>query len=58
MRDEVKWITFLIGIGVSLTVFAHKNFATKEEVRNLKDILKTIDQRVYDIHTRIIKKEN
>ena len=57
MRDEFKWIMFTMGLGVSLTVFAHQNFATKEEVRSLKEILKTIDQRVYDIHLKVIEKE-
>jgi len=55
MRNEIKYVLYLVGLGASLVAYAHVTFATKSEVENIRDILRTIDQRVYDIHTEIIK---
>jgi len=55
MKNELKYVLYLITLGASLVSYAHFTFATKYEVRNIREILKTIDQRVYDIHLEIIK---
>lgn len=52
IRSEIKYGLYIIALGISLTVYAHQNFATKEEVKDLKQVLNKIDQRVYDIHTK------
>jgi len=55
MRSEIKYVLYLVGLGASLVAYANFTFATKEEVRDIKSMLRTIDQRVYDIHSELIK---
>lgn len=50
MRKEIVFVLSLIGMGASLVVYAHSTFTTKETTKNIHDIVKTIDQRVYNIH--------
>jgi len=48
--EVIGWLISTVGLGVVLTAYAHTNFASKEEVKSVEDRLKTIDERVYDIH--------
>ena len=52
VREEFRFGVWLIGLGIALIAYAHATFATKDEMRTVKDVLKTLDQRVYDIHKR------
>lgn len=52
MKNEIKYAIYMIGIGMSLVLYAHTEFSTKREVETLKSIIERIDQRVYDIHSR------
>lgn len=54
MRQEIRQILYFIGLGASLVIYAHATFSTKYEVRTIRDILKTIDNRVYDIHLKLV----
>lgn len=54
MRAELKWFIYIIGLGMSLVAYAHFTFATKSMIDLIYDKLKTIDQRVYDMHNSII----
>lgn len=54
MRNEIKWMIYILTLGVVLTAYAHNNFATKREVDSIKSILNRLDQRVYDIHSKFI----
>lgn len=62
-KNEIRWIVFIFVLGISLTVYAHKTFVTKDEVNtmksttvreldSIKSILRTIDERIYEIHSR------
>lgn len=53
-HEDLKYILFLVGLGASLVVYGHTTFATKDRVKDNTEILKVIDQRVYDIHKKII----
>jgi len=61
IKNEIKYALYILTLGISLTVYAHQNFATKTEVRETRDIIKTevkdlkrtlriIDKRIYEIH--------
>jgi len=59
MKSEIRYALFILALGVSLTVYAHQTFATKSEVMDIKGTLKTIDNRIYDLHRYLMpKKEN
>lgn len=58
MRNDFKWIIYLIALGITLTAYAHNNFATKGEMSRIRDnfkediieiktMLKTVDGRVF-----------
>ena len=64
-KSEVHWLVWVLLLGVGLTAYAHTNFSTKaeqkedfktlkethkEDVKDLKIILKTINNRLYDLH--------
>lgn len=53
MKTEIKYALYLIGLGMSLLMYAHAEFSTKKEVDSLKTVVDRIDQRVYDIHKAI-----
>lgn len=36
MKEEIKYALALIGLGVSLVAYAHKNFASKDDVKEMK----------------------
>jgi len=57
MRSEIRFTLFLISLGASLVAYAHVTFATKGEAKNIRELLHTIDARVYDIHTKLFTKE-
>lgn len=57
MRDELKWMIYCLALGITLTAYAHQQFATRDDVRDMKDILTILDQRVYEIHTEMIPKK-
>ena len=50
MKIELKDIIWWVALGASVIGYTHSNFATKDEVKSLKDILKVIDKRIYDMH--------
>ena len=54
MKQEIRQVLYFMGLGATLVVYAHATFSTKYEVRTIREILKTIDGRVYDIHSQII----
>jgi hypothetical protein len=65
-RAEIKWVIYLIGLGGALVTYAHVQFATKTEVREVKetviqndkktnDAIARIDGRVYEIWKEIVK---
>ena len=41
MKNEIRFVIYLISIGVVLTAYAHNNFATKGEVKESKADLKS-----------------
>ena len=53
MKNEIKYVLYLIGLGMSLVMYAHTEFSTKREVEGLRSVIDRIDQRVYDIHAKI-----
>lgn len=53
MKNELKYAIYMIGLGMTLVIYAHSEFSTKREVESLKTVIERIDQRVYDIHSRI-----
>ncbi len=53
MKNEIKWVIYLIALGMSLVAYAHSTFATKSIIELIYDKLKVIDARVYDIHNKI-----
>lgn len=55
MKNEIKYAIYLIGLGMGLVFYAHATFTTKEETRDVKEIVIRIDQRVYEMHS-VIKK--
>lgn len=54
MKNEIRYALYILTLGVSLTVYAHQSFATKDEVKDIKDTLKIMDGRIYDIHKFIV----
>ena len=65
MRDDIKTIFFLLGVGCTLIAYAHATFSTKESVKTVKEsvidiksVLRVIDQRVFDIHKRVVDKND
>lgn len=57
-HEDVKYMFFLIGLGVVLVTYAHSTFATKERAKNIAEVLKIIDARVYDIHIRMLPEKH
>jgi len=39
MKTELKYMIFLVGVGMSLVMFAYAEFATKKEVESLKTVV-------------------
>jgi hypothetical protein len=59
MRQELKYVLYLVGLGASLIAYAHSTFATKDSIKTIAERVKTIDDRVYDIHRYYkLNKEN
>jgi hypothetical protein len=48
-RSEIKWAIYLIGLGMALVVYAHAQFATKDEVKDVKTTVHKMDDRIYDL---------
>jgi len=55
MRLDLKLALWLIGLGASLVVFAHANFATKERVNTLHEDVREIRQDVKFIKAKLIE---
>ena len=56
MRSEIKYAIYLIGLGLSLIAYAHSQFATKQEINDVKVQVKTMDERIYEIWKVVVKK--
>lgn len=54
-RAEIKWVIYLIGLGGALVAYAHVQFATKAEVKEVKTSIEKMDSRIYDIWKEIVK---
>lgn len=50
MRAEIKWALYCIGLGFSLAVYAHLNFAAKGSVESMARTLERMDARIYQLH--------
>lgn len=54
MKDELKWAVYLIGLGVAAGVgmisYVHANFASLSMVEKM-------DERIYEIHKEVVKKQ-
>jgi bacteriorhodopsin len=48
-RSEIKWAIYLVGLGMALVVYAHAQFATKDEVKEVKVSVRTMEGRIYDL---------
>lgn len=55
MRNELKYAIYLIGLGMSLVVYAHTTFATKHSVESLSQKIEKIDHRIYEIWTKVVR---
>lgn len=49
MKDEIKYALLILGLGMSLVVYAHNTFATKT-------VVETMDARIYEIWKEVVKK--
>lgn len=56
MKEEIKYFVWIFGLGAALVIYAQATFATRHSVRSVRDVLETIDQRVYDLHSKLITK--
>jgi hypothetical protein len=52
VKEEIKFILFLLGLGGSLVAYAHATFATKTSAQEIKDDVKDIRIMVYDLWTK------
>ena len=50
MKDDLKYALYLIGVGMTVVVYAHATFATKSTVEKM-------DERIYEIWKEIVKKQ-
>lgn len=57
LKSEIKAFLYYFTLGACLTIYAHQNFSTKEELKDIKEDIKTIDKRVYEIHKFLKPKE-
>jgi bacteriorhodopsin len=48
-RSEIKWAIYLIGLGMGLVMYAHAQFATKAEVKDIKTSVGKMEDRIYDL---------
>jgi bacteriorhodopsin len=55
MRSEIKWVLYLVGLGMSLVAYAHFTFATKPEVKEVKNTIERMDNRIYEIWKEVVK---
>lgn len=42
MKNEIKYAVYLIVLGASLVAYAHSNFATKDDVKEMKQDIRDI----------------
>jgi bacteriorhodopsin len=56
MRAEIKWFLYAVGLGMALIGYAHVQFATKTEVKDVKDTVSKMDTRIYEIWKEVVKK--
>lgn len=49
MKREIKSAIYFAALGASLVAYAHANFSTKESMSSLSDLVKRIDNRVYNL---------
>lgn len=54
MKAEIKWAIYLIGLGMALVTYAHVQFATKSEVKEVKDSVSKMDARIYDMWVKLV----
>lgn len=53
MKNEIKYAIYMVGLGMTLVIYAHSEFSTKREVESLKLVIDRIDGRVYDILSKV-----
>lgn len=58
LKSILFFITFGMSLGTSLVIYAHTNFATKERVEELRTIMHRMDERIYDLHKKIVRAAN
>lgn len=56
MKNDIKFMVYLVAVGASLIVYAHATFTTRYTMEDLVKKIDTIDQRLYDIHNVLIQK--
>jgi len=56
MRAEIKWFIYALGLGMGLVAYAHVQFATKYEVKEVKSTVEKMDERIYDIWKVVVNK--
>ena len=56
MRAEIKWFIYALGLGMGLVAYAHVQFATKTEVKEVKSTVEKMDERIYDIWKVVVNK--
>lgn len=55
MKNEIKWVLYLIGLGMALVAYGHSQFATKSEMVDVKTKVETMDARIYEIWKAVVK---
>jgi hypothetical protein len=55
MRGEVKYVLYLIGLGMGLVAYAHSQFSTKAELQTVKTTVEKMDERIYQIWKEVVK---
>ena len=58
LKEMIKIVTLVTGLGVTLVTYADNKFATKSMLELVFEKLQVIDARVYDIHKTLNSKDN
>lgn len=52
MKNEIRYMVMILGLGLSLAAYAHLNFASISLVERIFDRIEKLDGRIYDIQVR------